>query len=78
MDYRWIISHVGADYGWAILNANGERVSSGTAPSRAAAVLAAERARLEIRKAGERSGTRQADDEVPDGGEEGGGHRGEP
>jgi hypothetical protein len=48
MDYRWIISHVGSDYGWAILDANGERVSSGTAPSRAEAVLAAERARFKV------------------------------
>jgi hypothetical protein len=39
MDYRWIISHVGSDYGWAILDANGERVLTGTAPSRVAAVV---------------------------------------
>ena len=51
MDYRWIISHIGSDYGWAILDANGERVLTGTAPSRIAAVLAAERARLQIREA---------------------------
>jgi hypothetical protein len=51
MDYRWIISHVGSNYGWAILDADGERVSSGIAPSRADAVLAAERARLRIREA---------------------------
>ena len=51
MDYRWIISHVGSDYGWAILDANGEPVSIGTASSRAAAVLAAERARVKIREA---------------------------
>jgi hypothetical protein len=41
----------GSDYGWAILDANGERVLTGTAPSRVAAVFAAERARLQIREA---------------------------
>jgi hypothetical protein len=51
MDYRWIISHVGSEYGWAILDANGERVSSGTAPSPATAMVAAERARVQIREA---------------------------
>jgi hypothetical protein len=51
MDYRWIISHVGSNYGWAILDANGDPVSTGTASSRAEAVLAAERARLKIREA---------------------------
>jgi hypothetical protein len=56
MDYRWIISHVGSDYGWALLDPTGERVSSGTAPSRAAAVVAAEQARWRIRQAeGDRS-----------------------
>ena len=51
---RWITggsSLTLADYGWAILDANGEPVLTGTAPSRVAAVLAAERARLQIREA---------------------------
>jgi hypothetical protein len=51
MDYRWIISHAGSDYAWALLDQNGERVSTGTASSRAAAMLAAERARWKIREA---------------------------
>jgi hypothetical protein len=42
-----ITAHTGGDrsfYGWAILDPSGVRVLSGYAPSRAAAVLAAERA----------------------------------
>jgi hypothetical protein len=50
MDYRWIISHAGSDYAWALLDQNGERVSSGIASSRAEAMLAAERARVKIRE----------------------------
>jgi hypothetical protein len=51
MDYRWIISQSGDNYGWAILDAKGERVSSGVSSSRAAAIVAAERARVRIREA---------------------------
>jgi hypothetical protein len=57
-----INAHTGRDrsfYSWAILDPSGVRVLSGYAPSRAAAVLAAERAIWRLQAKGIKSSKRQ-------------------
>jgi hypothetical protein len=48
-DYRWSLHQGQVEYAWAVFDQAGERVASGSAPSRAAAVLAAERAIWRLR-----------------------------